>query len=205
MSNKTFSLMLGLLLIAGGIFYFFRDVITISYGAVCSIILGAAFTITYFKKKKGWYLLPGIYLLFFGIARAFLYELPAYNYIATSVFFFAPGTIFLIFYFSSEGKKAFLTFGLLLMSIGMCALLSALDMPDDINIFLLCIGSAFVINYIVGLNYENTSTLVIGVILMLLSVRKLLSEYGFTDIIISVLLIIAGFAVIIKALFKKGD
>ncbi len=203
MSNKIFGVVLGFLLILGGIFYFFKDTLTISYSAVCAAIIGAAFTILYFKKKKKWALLPGIYLLFIGIARAFLSTLPMYSYICTAIFFLAPGTIFLILYYSSDKKKPLLTFGLIFAAIAACILITGMYDFNNVNMLLLCIGAGFVLNYILSLDFGNKTTLIVGLILMLLSVRRFLSVYGYSDIIISLMLVVVGFAVIVKALMSR--
>lgn len=203
MTNKIFSIMLGFLLILGGIFYFFKDTITISYGAICAIMLGVAFTVLYFKKKKKWAVLPGIYLIFGGIAKAFFADTMAYSYIFTSIFFLAPGVIFMILYYSADRKKALLTFGLIFLSIGICVLLTGLYDFNNINMLLLCIGAGFVVNYILAVDYDNRTNLVVGIVLMLLSMRKFLNINGYTDIIISMMLVIVGFVVIVKALLSK--
>jgi hypothetical protein len=147
----------------------------------------------------------GIYLLYLGFARAFFADMPIYGYLVTSIFFFAPGTIFTVLYYSSDKKSALLTFGLLLLEIGAAVLLTGFYDFQNVNILLLCIGMAFVLDYILLMEYDNKAPLVIGVILMLLAVRKFLSVNGYTDIIISTLLIVVGFVVVIKALLGKED
>ncbi len=203
MSNKIFSIVLGFLLILGGIFYFFKDTITVSYGAVCAIILGIAFTLLYFKKKKKWAILPGIYLLYLGIARAFFIDMSIYGYIITSIFFLAPGTIFLVLYYSSDKRVPLLTFGLILLEIGACVLITGLYDFQNINMLLLCIGIGFVINYILSRDYKNRTSLIMGLVLVLLSLRKFLYVNGYTDVIISLLLVAVGFTVIVRALLSK--
>jgi hypothetical protein len=131
--------------------------------------------------------------------------MPIYGYLVTSIFFFAPGTIFTVLYYSSDKKSALLTFGLLLLEIGAAVLLTGFYDFQNVNILLLCIGMAFVLDYILLMEYDNKAPLVIGVILMLLAVRKFLSVNGYTDIIISTLLIVVGFVVVIKALLGKED
>lgn len=203
MASKIFGVIVGFLLILGGIFYFFKDSITISYTAVCAIGLGLAFNALYFKKKKGWAILPGIYLLYLGIAFAFFKNSPIYNYILTSVFFLAPGSIFTILYYSGDRKKPLLSFGIILLATGICVILSGLFDFNNINIFLLCLGAGFMINYILGGDYGNKTTLILGVVLCLLSIRNFLNVNGYTDIIISMILVITGFAVIVRALLDK--
>ncbi len=203
MSNKIFGILLGVLLILGGIFYFFRDEINISYSAVCAVFLGIAFIVMYFKSKRKWTILPGIYLLYLGLARVLLSDIDVYSYVVTANFFLAPGTIFLILYFTSSKKGAFLTFGTILCSIGASVILSGIYDFQYINIFLLSIGIGFVLNYILSFDFKNSTPLVVGIILVLLSTRKVLSMTGYTDVIISLALVMLGFVVIITTLFNK--
>jgi hypothetical protein len=205
MPKKFFNIVLGFLLILAGIFYFFRDYIDVSFCAVGSLIIGIAFMWLYFNTRRTWAVLPGIYLLYLGIASTFLSGFEIYSYILTSVFFFAPGSIFLLLYYSGRQSSPLLTFGLLLTSLGVCVILTGLFDFTYINIFLLCIGIGFVVNYILGKSYDNKTPLIVGVILILLSLRKLLNLSGYTDMIISLLLVIAGLVIIIKALPKKRE
>lgn len=203
MTNKIITMALGFILIFGGIFYFFRDSIPISYGSVCSIIIGCAFIGAYFKKNRRWTILPGIYLLYIGIAAAFFANSHIFNYIITSVFFLAPGTIFTILYYTTDNRRPLLTLGLVLISVGVCVLFIGIFDFHYINIFLLCIGIAFVINYVLGKDYGNRTSLVIGIILILLSLRRFLSITGYADAIISMILVILGFIVIVRALLVR--
>lgn len=203
MTSRIFGVVAGFLLILGGIFYFFKDSITVSYTAICAIALGLAFNALYFKKQKSWAILPGIYLLYLGITFAFFKNSSIYNYILTSVFFLAPGSIFAILYYSGDKKKPLLSFGLLLLATGVCVILTGLYDFNNINIFLLCLGVGFVLNYVLSGDYDNKTPLILGVILCLLSVRKFLNVNGYTDIIISMLLVITGFVIIVKSLIDK--
>lgn len=203
MTNKILAIALGFILIFGGIFYFFQDSISISYGAVCSIILGCAFIVIYFKNSRRWPILPGIYLLYMGIAVAFFSNTDVFNYIITSVFFLAPGTIFVVLYYTTDNRRPLLTLGLILLALGVCVLLSGLFDFYYVNIFLLCIGIGFVLNYILGKDYANRLTLIVGIILILLSLRKFLNITGYAEAIISTILVILGFMVIVKALLDK--
>jgi hypothetical protein len=203
MSGKLSSIILGFLLIIGGIFYFFRDIITVSYSAVCAAVIGAAFIALYFNKKKKWAILPGVYLFYLGIANVFFSDLAIYSYIVTSIFFLAPGTILLVLYYSSDKSSPLLTFGLILLELGICVLLTGLYDFNNVNILLLCIGIGFMLNYLLDRDYKNKTPLWAGVILTLLSIRKFLYVNGYTDLLISSVLIIIGFVVIVRALFSK--
>jgi hypothetical protein len=159
----------------------------------------------YFNKKRTWAVLPGVYLMYLGIVSAFLSGLEIYSYILTSVFFFAPATIFLLLYQSRRHVRPLLTFGLLLLSVGVCVILMGLFSFTDINIFLLCIGIAFMVNYILIRDYSNKTSLIVGIVLILLSVRRVINLSAYTDTIIAVLLVVAGVVMIIKTLPKKRE
>jgi putative Mn2+ efflux pump MntP len=75
----------------------------------------------------------------------------------------------------------------------------------DINIFLLCIGIAFMVNYILIRDYSNKTSLIVGIVLILLSVRRVINLSAYTDTIIAVLLVVAGVVMIIKTLPKKRE
>lgn len=203
MTDKIFSIVAGVLLILGGIFYFFKGTIDISYTAICAIVLGFAFTTLYFKKQKSWAILPGIYLLYIGVTVAFFKNVSIYNYLLTSTFFLAPGSIFAILYYSANRKNYLLSLGLILLSTGISVILIGLYDFDTINIFLLCLGVSLVVNYILSKNYSNKAPLILGIIVMLLSARKFLVVNGYTDIIISMALVIVGFSVIVRTLIDK--
>lgn len=204
MSNKIFSIIIGILFIIGGIFFFFKDIITISFTAVCFIIIGLTFNAYYFFKHQNWALLPGIYLLYLGIARAFFADLDIFNYIITAVFFLAPGSICFLLYFRLPKNAVLRTVGLVLLSIGICVLLTSIYDFPNINMLLLCLGLAFIADYIISLDYKHTATLIIGILLTLLAFREILCAIGFADAIISLLLVMFGFIIIIKALLGKG-
>ena len=106
-------------------------------------------------------------------------------------------------YYTTDNRRPLLTLGLMLLSLGVCVLLSGLFDFYYVNIFLLCIGIGFVLNYILGKDYANRLTLIVGIILILLSLRKFLNITGYAEAIISTILVILGFTVIVKTLLDK--
>lgn len=202
MSNRIFGTLIGILLIIGGIFYFFKDIITISYGAVCVMIIGIALFANYFKRKNGLYLVFGTYMMLFGLGKLAFAHLPMYGYLMSAVFFLSPGIIFLTLY-AYEKHSMLLTFGLLLTAIGVSIVLTGFFDFGHINMFFLCIAIGFVLNYL--LNGKTKVHLIMGVIFLLLAFRRLLNLSGYTDVLVSFILVAFGFAIVVKSLIVKEE
>lgn len=202
--NKLMNILLGLILIFAGFLYMFKDSLNFNFNATVFLLIGVAFLISYIKNKNKYSIIPAVYLICFSSVNLFLKNTDIFSTCITSMFYFAPGILFLIWYLKNK-KSGYLTLGCVFNAIGIDIILHYFINNNGISLLLLCIGLALLISYVLYGNYTYKGKLYLSLLVILFSVANLIDLRSYTKYTIPSILIVIGVAIIIDTLNNKKE
>lgn len=132
-------IVIALIIFLTGVFSLTAIYFGFDYKYILPLVAGAAFLLLYKTKSKTWALIPGIYMLYFGICCFLLPFGVGYGNLFVSMFFAAPGIIFIVLYFKNL-KRLFLNIGAFLLSIGIFFIIAPIYIGNLFFLFIGCIG-----------------------------------------------------------------
>ncbi|MTI70283.1 MAG: hypothetical protein FH751_08535 [Firmicutes bacterium] len=158
---------LGIILILAGIFIFLENT-NIVPNETYIVVLGIAFLIGYYNKKKTGYLIAGLILTGIGLSQVL--DRMVYNLdLSGLLVFIGLGAAFLIVYFT-KGKEGFVYPGCILPAIGIHSFLEDLIIGDIGWLFFFLISISFYAIYLlIHRNKGVKWTFILGSILLALS------------------------------------
>jgi len=212
MNTRKNQLLLGVIIMLIGLIALFRPTVSFSFGAVMFSVCGLAFLLLYHTKRKSWSLVLGGYLTYIGL-MGFLQPHIKLNEtlnIVGTMFFIVPALIFLILYYDKD-KRGLLLPAMLMLCFGVFLFAKELALFAGSGglLFMLCMGAAFVLTYLLGRGYSRRFVLVFGCIMMAAGV---LLFGGFAILramlankpqLFAVLLILAAVAIMVRALRRR--
>lgn len=204
MRNKLINILLGFVLILAGILYIFKDIWDINFTSIIFMLVGICFMTNYIRNNNRWAVIPAIYLILFSGVDLLLRGTDIFSVCISSVFYFAPGILFLIWYHRNR-KSSFLTLGCLFNAIGIDIILYYFIHQNGISLLLLCIGIALLLSYIIYGNYMYKGKLYIGLFVIIISVANLIDIRSYVKYSIPAILIVVGIAIIINTLSNNEE
>jgi len=165
MGSRSNQLLLGIIILLIGLLALFRPTFSFSVSAMMFTICGLAFLLLYRTKRKSWSLVLGGYLAYIGImgfVQPYVRFNEAINIIGT-LFFIVPSILFLVLYYDKD-KRGLLMPSMLMLCFGVFLFTKDLDIfrAHGMLLFLLCMGAAFVLTFLLGRGYSRRFTLFFG-------------------------------------------
>jgi|GEM_PF-2094851 len=208
-SDKKKSVILGFILVIFGVLFLLHE-FNIDVSDWLLLALGIIFLIAYFMKKKTGYFFWGTIITYIGAAQFMIGMKLVHDSMREALYLAAFGLSFLTIYFVKKKSKLIFP-GFILLALGIYA--SIMEM-DGINpremwpLIFMIMSAAFLFIFIFEFKSLGFKPLIASVSLLAAGIVAFLIAKDIIDKEIfynywPVLLIIAGFIVILRSLFKK--